>query len=120
MKLTSRQFLNLAAGAAALPAMSRIARAQTVADVQQVVRVGYPPFASPVASLPGATPENYATLNPNSAQGAAIDLYKAIANDVGFNVQFLVFVSGQLPGALASNKIDTLLWVSRPANKAAM
>jgi len=118
MKLPRRTFLHLAAGAAALPAMSRIARAQTVADV--VVRVGYPPFASPVTSLPGATPENYATLIPDSAQGAMIDLYKAIANDAGFKVQFLVFVSGQLPGALASNKIDTLWWVSSPANKAVM
>jgi polar amino acid transport system substrate-binding protein len=49
-----------------------------------------------------------------------IDLYKAIANDAGFSVQFLVFVSGQLPGALALNKIDTLFWVSSPANKVVM
>src|SRR5215510_6042462 len=91
-----------------------------VIEAQQMVRVGYPPFASPIASLPGATPENYSTLDPNAAQGAAIDLYKAIANDAGFQVQFLVFVSGQLPGALASNKIDTLLWGSSPANKAVM
>jgi polar amino acid transport system substrate-binding protein len=120
MKLPRRTFLHLAAAVAALPVVSRIARAQTIADVPQVVRVGYPPFGPPVTSLPGATPENYATLNPNSAEGAAIDLYKAIANDAGFEVQFLVFVSGQLPGALASNKIDTLLWASSPANKAVM
>jgi polar amino acid transport system substrate-binding protein len=103
-----------------MPAVSRIARAQTVADVPRVVRVGYPPFGPPVTFLPAATPENYATLDPNSAQGAVIDLYKAIANDVGFQVQFLAFVSGQLPGALAAKKIDTLVWVSSPANKALM
>jgi Bacterial extracellular solute-binding proteins, family 3 len=120
MKFPRRTFLHLAVGAAAFPVVSRIARAQTVADMPQVVRVGYPPFASPVASLPGATPENYSTLNPSSAQGAMIDLYKAIANDAGFKLQFLVFVSGQLPGALASNKIDTLFWVSSPANKVVM
>ena len=44
MKLPRRQFLHLVAGAAAMPAVSRIARAQTVADVPRVVRVGYPPF----------------------------------------------------------------------------
>jgi polar amino acid transport system substrate-binding protein len=120
MKLRRRQFLHLAAGAAALPVISRMTRAQTVADVPHVVRVGYPPFFAPVTSLPGATPENYATLNPFLAQGAGIDLYKAIANDAGFQVQFLVFVSGQLPAALASNKIDTLLWGSSPANRAVM
>ena len=96
MKPPRRRFLHLAAGAAVLPAMSQIARAQTVADVPQAVRVGYPPFGSPVTFLPGATPENYATLNPNSAQGAAIELYKAIANDAGLKVQYLVFVFGQL------------------------
>jgi polar amino acid transport system substrate-binding protein len=73
-----------------------------------VVRVGYAPFGSPLASLPGATPENYATLEPNSAQGALIDLYKAIANDAGFQVRFLTFVGGKLAEALSSGQVDIL------------
>jgi|SRR5215813_12339836 len=120
MNLPRRRFLRLAAGAAALPAVLRMAKAQTVANAPHVVRVGYPPFAAPLSFLPNATPENYATLNPNSARGAVIDLYKAIANDAGFQLQFLVFVAGELPGALASNKIDTLLSASSPAAKALM
>jgi len=91
-----------------------------VIEAQQMVRVGYPPFASPIASLPGATPENYSTLDPNAAQGALIDLYKAIANDAGFQVRFLVFVGGELRGALASDKIDTLVAVHSAANKVVM
>jgi polar amino acid transport system substrate-binding protein len=118
--LQRRQFLHLAMGAATLPAVPGIAKAQTVASAPHVVRVGYQPFAPPLSSLPNATPENYATLNPNSAQGAMIDLYKAIANDAGFQLQFLAFVSGELPGALVSHTIDTLYTVSSPANKASM
>jgi len=112
-----RQFLQVALGAAALP---RIAKAQIVAKAPQVVRVGYPPFAPPLSSLPNATPENFVTLNPNSAQGAMIDLYKAIANEAGFQLEFLVFVARELPGALVAQKIDTLYAVSSVANKAFM
>jgi hypothetical protein len=119
-KLPRRSFLHLAAGAAALPAVLGTASAQVVADVPQVVRVGCPPFASPLASLPEATPENYSTLDPSLAQGAVIDLYKAIANDAGFQIRFLVFVGGQLPGALASDKIDTLYAAHSAANQAVM
>jgi len=56
----------------------------------------------------------------NSAQGAVIDLYRAIANDAGFQLQFLALVSGGLPGALAAHKIDTFVSVSSLANKALM
>src|SRR5262249_25622596 len=121
MKLPHRRlFLHLAGGAATLPAVLGKASAQVVADVPPVVRVGYPPFASPLMFLPNATPENYANLNPSSAEGAVIDLYKAIANDAGFQLQFLVFVAAELRGALALHRIDTLLSVSSPSNKALM
>jgi polar amino acid transport system substrate-binding protein len=107
MKLSRRTCLHLAAGAAALPAVSQIAKTQTVTDVQQVC-FGYPPFGEPLAFLPGATPQNYSTLDSNSAQGAMIDLYKAIANDAGFQVRFQSFVAGDLAGALSSGKVDVL------------
>ncbi len=43
MKLPRRQFLHLAAGAAALPAVSRIARAQTYPTRPVHLIVGFPP-----------------------------------------------------------------------------
>src|SRR5205085_659955 len=46
MKLPRRQFLHLAAGAAALPAVSRIARAQTYPMRPVRIVVGFPPGGS--------------------------------------------------------------------------
>jgi tripartite-type tricarboxylate transporter receptor subunit TctC len=46
MKLPRRQFLHLAAGAAALPALPRIARAQTNPARPVRIIVGYPPGGS--------------------------------------------------------------------------
>src|SRR4051794_21359039 len=43
MKLPRRQFLHLAAGAAALPALSRVARAQTYPSRPVRIVVGFPP-----------------------------------------------------------------------------
>ena len=43
MKLPRRKFLHLAAGAAALPAVSRIARAQTYPSRPVRILVGFPP-----------------------------------------------------------------------------
>ena len=43
MKLPRRTFLNLAAGAAALPAVSRIARAQAYPTRPVRILVGFPP-----------------------------------------------------------------------------
>src|SRR2546423_644892 len=56
------------------------------AGAEQAVRVGYAYANPPFASLPGGTPANYATLDPSGvmAQGAAIDLIRAIARDAGF------------------------------------
>src|SRR5258708_3842134 len=81
------------------------------AGAQQLVKVGYAPFASPLASLPGATPDNYRMLDANGtmAEGAMIDLMNAIAKDTGLQIQFVaVPVSDQL-AALSSNKIDLAL-----------
>ena len=47
MKLPRRNFLHLAAGAAALPAVSRIARAQAYPTRPVRVVVGYPPGTTP-------------------------------------------------------------------------
>jgi ABC-type amino acid transport substrate-binding protein len=76
------------------------------AVAQQVVKIGYAPFATPLNWLPGATPENYRTLDPNTGQGAMIELHKAIAKDVGFQIQFVSLVSGELPKALRSGTVD--------------
>ena len=46
MKLPRRQFLHLAAGAAALPAVSRIARAQAYPSRPVRIIVGFPPGQS--------------------------------------------------------------------------
>jgi tripartite-type tricarboxylate transporter receptor subunit TctC len=43
MKLPRRQFLHLAAGAAALPAVSRVARAQAYPERPVRIIIGYPP-----------------------------------------------------------------------------
>ena len=43
MKLPRRRFLHLAAGAAALPAVSRVARAQTYPSRPVRIVVGFPP-----------------------------------------------------------------------------
>jgi ABC-type amino acid transport substrate-binding protein len=118
--LHRRNVLRLAAGAAALPASSRIAKAQAVTETQRVVRFGYPPFGEPLAFLPGATPQNYSTLDSNLAQGAVIDLITAIAKDVGFQVRFQAFTAGDLPGALSSAKVDLLFAATSDRNKAIM
>jgi len=86
------------------------------AGAQQAVRVGYAYANPPFASLPGGTPANYATLDPSGvmAQGAAIDLIRAIARDAGFDVQFVPMPVGDLIPALLSKKVDALARVEIP------
>ena len=50
MKLPRRQFLHLAAGAAALPALPRIARAQAYPTRPVRVIVGFTPGSAPTSS----------------------------------------------------------------------
>ena len=50
MKLPRRRFLHLAAGAAALPAVSRIARAQAYPSRPVRIVVASPPVARPTSS----------------------------------------------------------------------
>ncbi len=81
------------------------------AAAQQQVKVGYAPFAPPLSFLPGATADNYRTLDPNgtTAQGAMIDLMNAIAKDAGFQVQFVVVPASDQLAGLSTNKIDLAL-----------
>ena len=50
MKLPRRNFLHLAAGAAALPAVSRIARAQAYPSRPVRIVVGFAPAVGPTSS----------------------------------------------------------------------
>jgi polar amino acid transport system substrate-binding protein len=83
------------------------------ASAQELVKAGYAPFAPPLSFLPGATPDNYRTFDPNGAlaQGAMIDLVNAIAKDAGFRVQFVMVPASEQIAALGSNKIDLALMV---------
>jgi ABC-type amino acid transport substrate-binding protein len=90
------------------------------ANAQQVVRIGFAPFTYPLSWIPGITLDNYRTLDPSVALGAMIDLYKLIANDVGFQIQFVSMVSGELPGAQESSRIDLRTVDASAENKAVM
>jgi polar amino acid transport system substrate-binding protein len=104
----------LAMGAAIFVSMS-------VTNAQQVLKVGYAPFNAPVTSLPGATPDNFRTLDPkvNVAQGALIDLLNAIAKDAGLQFQFIPVVAGEQVTELNAKKIDLMASSSgvTPENK---
>jgi polar amino acid transport system substrate-binding protein len=72
----------------------------------KVWRVGYAPFGTPLSFLPGATPQNYKTLDASTGQGAMVELQRALAKDIGYQIQFVALVAGELAEAIASNKID--------------
>jgi len=78
------------------------------ANAQQVLKVGYPPFGAPLTSLPGATQDNYQTLDPSGtkAQGALIDLINAIGKDAGFQVQFVPVTVANSVAALTAKTVD--------------
>src|SRR5215471_7407773 len=92
------------------------------ASAEQFVRVGYAPFAAPLTSLPGATADNYRTLDPSGtlAEGALIDLMNAIAKDAGLQVQFVMVPAGpQQIAALNSNRNDLAVMVNIDRSEAA-
>jgi polar amino acid transport system substrate-binding protein len=82
----------------------------------QVLKVGYPPFNSPLSSLPGATPANYQSFDADGtkAQGALIDLAKAVGKDIGVQIQFIPVAGPELPAALQNNKIDVTVANTNP------
>lgn len=73
---------------------------------QQPLSVGFAPFAAPLNAIPGATPENFRSLDSNMAEGALIDLYRAIAQSAGLTIQFKAFPAGELPQAFEDGRID--------------
>jgi len=79
-----------------------------MAWAQPVVKVGYIPFGPPLSSLPGATADNYRTLDPDGtkAQGAIIDLVNALAKDAGLQVQFVTMPASERIAGLNSKSID--------------
>ena len=79
-----------------------------VSSAEQLVRAGYPPFGAPLSSLPGATLDNYRTLDPSGtlAEGALIDLTNAIAKDARLLVRFVMVPGAEQVAALNSNKIN--------------
>jgi len=85
------------------------------ASAEQLVRAGYAPFAAPLSSLPGATLDNYRTLDPSGtlAEGALINLMNAIAKDARLQVQFVMVPGAEQIAALNSNKIDLALMFSQ-------
>ena len=77
-------------------------------NAQQVVKFGYAPFGAPVTSLPGATTDNYRTLDPKGAmaQGAMIDVMNAVAKDAGLQVQYVASAVGDRVADLNAHTID--------------
>ncbi len=73
---------------------------------QPVWRIGYPPFGAPLSFLPGATPETFRTMDPDNAQGALIDVCRAIGKVAGDHIRFFAFTAGELPHAMSSGRID--------------
>jgi len=94
---------HLATGAAIFLSMS-------VANAQQVLKVGYAPFNQPISMLPGATPENYRILDSKftMAQGAWIDLLTVIGRDTGFQFRFIPVVAGEQVAELNAKQIDLM------------
>jgi polar amino acid transport system substrate-binding protein len=82
---------------------------------EQLVRAGYSPFGAPLTSLPGATLDNYRTLDPSGtlAEGALIDLMKAIAKNASIQVQFVMVPGTEQIAALNSNRTDLALRFSQ-------
>lgn len=82
----------------------------------QVLRVGYPPFNSPLGSLPGATPANYQSFDADGtkAQGALIDLANAVGKDIGVQFKFIAVAGPEAPAALQNNRIDVTVVNTNP------
>jgi polar amino acid transport system substrate-binding protein len=87
------QFLSLAAGLAAVLALSTPTSAQTV------LKVGSTPTGMPFTFLDTKT---------NSIQGMMVDMITAVGKDAGFSVQIEPMQFSTLIAALTSNKIDII------------
>jgi polar amino acid transport system substrate-binding protein len=101
--------------AAVIPASAQQPTGVVIGQTQ-VLKVGYPPFATPLSSLPGATPANYQSFDADGtkAQGALIDLTNAVGKDIGVQIQFIAVIGPELPAALLNNKIDVTVANANP------
>lgn len=69
----------------------------TGASGQQTLRVGYPPFAAPLAFIDSKT---------NLPSGALVDLASAVAKDIGSRVELHPLLGGDMLAALNAKIID--------------
>ena len=108
MKLPRRKFLHLAAGAAALPAVSRIARAQTYPSRPVRIIVGFPAGGAPdiIARLMGQS------LSERLGQPFIIENRPGAGSNIGTEV-VVQSAAGRLhapPGRLSANAINATLY----------
>lgn len=97
-------------------ALAAIAASIVAAEAQQVLKVGYP-YTSPLSLLPGATAENYRTLDPNgtAAKGPLTELFVAVAKDAGLQIRLMPMVTGDLVSGLNAKDIDIALYIATNA-----
>jgi len=115
MKLPRRQFLHLAAGAAALPAVSRIARAQTYPSRPITMIVPYPPGGPSDAGarvlaerIRGSLGQPIMIENVSGANGSVGTGRAARARPDGYTIDLGVISTHVLNGAFYSLPYDVL------------
>ena len=89
---------------------------------QTTVRVGYMPFEAPIAALPGATNDNYKTVDPmgEKAQGALIDVMNAVAKDIGIQVEYVATPAADLIPNAQAKAIDVAIGFATSSDRAAV